>query len=112
MDKVSKASDEMRGDLRRELEEAMINEESPSKAAKRFRNFVSADFANKYKNRLNLIATQEMNTIFNASAQASYEDSLLNTVNVKCSGEVWQSTAYPWLSKYFTISCLELLSTT
>lgn len=75
MDKVSKASDEMRGDLRRELEEAMINEESPSKAAKRFRNFVSADFANKYKNRLNLIATQEMNTIFNASAQASYEDS-------------------------------------
>jgi len=75
MDKVVGASDDMRKDLKRELETAMVNNKSPKEAAKAFKAYVSTDFANRYKNRLNTIAEQEMNNVFNSTAQATYEDS-------------------------------------
>ena len=75
MDAVTGMSDSMRKDLKRELQAAMLNERSAQQAAKSFRNYVNADFANTYKNRMDVIAQQEMNNIYNSAAQANYEDS-------------------------------------
>ena len=75
MDSVTGATDDMKKDLRRVLHESLNNEESPSKAAKKFKNYVSVDFADKYKNRLKIIAEQETMDVFNEASYQGYRDS-------------------------------------
>ena len=74
MDKVTGATDSMKKDLRRVLLESMQNEESPRKAAKRFQEYVSEDFANTYKNRLKIIAEQETMDVLNEASYQAYEE--------------------------------------
>ncbi len=75
MDAVTGLSDSMKKDLKRELQAVMLNEPNARAAAKRFKGVVNSTFANTYKNRLDVIATTEMNNVFNSAAQATYKDS-------------------------------------
>ena len=74
LDKISGATEDMKKDLRRVLHESLVNETSAVKAANNFKKYVSTDFAKKYKGRMELIATQETNNVFNTAAQDTYLD--------------------------------------
>ena len=74
-DLVVGASEDMRKDLKFQLSESLKNNTNANAVAKSLRQYVSTDFANKYKNRMVTIARQEMKTAFNGANLETYKDS-------------------------------------
>lgn len=87
MSLVTGATEEMKKDLRFQLQQALINEESPRRAAKRFEDYVSADFSNKYKNRLQTIAENEMMRGLNNGAFNGMRDAGIKKVQWITAGD-------------------------
>lgn len=75
MSLVTGVSEDMKKDLNNALLDALVNEEGPRQAAKRFKDYVDDAFANKYKNRLLTIARTETLRTLNQSNVQAYKDS-------------------------------------
>lgn len=80
-DKIVGATDDMKKDLKRVLQEGILTGTNPTQTAKEFAKYVTEDFANKYNNRLRTIVQTETGNIIGEANQREMEDS--NVVEYK-----------------------------
>jgi len=74
-DKIVGATDDMKKDLKRVLQEGILTGTNPTTTAKEFKKYVTEDFTNKYKNRLQVIVQTETGNIIGQANIREMEDS-------------------------------------